>query len=166
MWTWIILCTRISLSALKEKGGLEDYENYSAAQAVQTPNPLNVDAAETSEDEEEICYTRVNIRVTPGCQQSFGTSDGEKTEYSEVQFWVKEERVLKVDLWLCCIIYYILFTNMCEQIIKLHSCKIYESSLAKSAAYVAKILCCVLCHFSPKRTNTVEVWEAIFIKMI
>lgn len=78
-------CTLEFCSLLKEKGHLEDYENFSAALAARTPNPLNDDTAETSEDETELCYTRVHFTAKPGCQRDSGTCDGEETQYSEVQ---------------------------------------------------------------------------------
>lgn len=90
MW---ILYTWISLSALKEKGGLEDYENFNVALGVQTPNPLNDDTAETSEDETELCYTQVHFPAKPGCQRGSGTCNEEETQYSKLQFWVNEEQV-------------------------------------------------------------------------
>lgn len=109
MWTWIILYTRFSLSALKGKGGLEDYENISAALPVQTPNPVYDDMAETSGDEMELFYARVHFTAKPGCQRAFITCNEEETQYSEVQFWWTWNRIVAL---LC-----IFFIKMYEQII-------------------------------------------------
>lgn len=149
MWTCLLL------SALKEERGLEDYENFSAALAFRTPNRLNDGTAESSEDEMELCYTRVHFTAKPGCEQGSGTCEGEETQYSEVKFWVNHKQVLKFGFGA---LLYILFINMCEQIIKLHFCNVCESSLVKSAAYVGKILCCVFCHFSPPEKGQI-VWK-------
>ncbi|XP_056900778.1 B-cell receptor CD22 isoform X1 [Takifugu flavidus] len=65
---------------------LEDYENFSVAQAVQPSNQLNDDSAETSEDETELSYTTVNFLPKSGLLVKSRTCDGEETEYSDVQF--------------------------------------------------------------------------------
>lgn len=65
---------------------LEDYENFSLAQAVQPSNQLNDDSAETSEDEMEFSYAVVNFVAKPGLLVNSRTCDGEETEYSDVQF--------------------------------------------------------------------------------
>lgn len=126
--TW----TCLLLSALKEERGLEDYENFSAALALGNPNPLN-GTAESSEDETELCYTRVHFTAKPGCERGSGTCEGEETQYSQVKFWVNHKQVLKFGFGA---LLYILFINMCEQIIKLHFCNVCESSLVKSAAAI------------------------------
>lgn len=127
MWTCLLL------SALKEERGQEDYENFSAALAFRTPNPQNGVTAESSEDETELCYTRVHFTATPGGERGSHTREGEETQYSEVKVWVNRKQVLKFAFGA---LLYFLFINMCEQIIKLHFCNVCENSLVKSAAYV------------------------------
>lgn len=82
---------------------LEDYENFSLAQAVQLSNQLNDDSAETSEDEMELSYTTVNFVAKSGLLVNSRTCDGEETEYSDVQFWVSHGCLFKVALVPCCI---------------------------------------------------------------
>lgn len=82
---------------------LEDYENFSLAQAIQPSNQPNNDSAETSEDEMELSYAAVNFVAKSGLLVNSRTCDREETDYSDVQFWVSHWCLFKVALVLCCI---------------------------------------------------------------
>ncbi|XP_034554404.1 B-cell receptor CD22 [Notolabrus celidotus] len=64
----------------------EDYENLRTAHPAKSLNPLNY-GSDTSEDEEELNYSKVSFKAKPGHQRASrdSSSSTEETQYSEVK---------------------------------------------------------------------------------